>query len=105
MKILATFTPEPFFGEIRPIRNNTDLINVILDKMLGLEVLEDSEIDPNKPDEYSENQLLDVIKHYDCITRHTEIKLVSTAKELLELCSADRFQKVANSFIDTHKIS
>lgn len=104
MKILATFSTDKFFGEITPIRTTQCLLNFILDKPLGEEVLIDEGVVASDPNTYDESKLLNIIKHYDCITRHTEIHLVSNRSELLALSNIERYQQLAKLFIDNNNL-
>lgn len=104
MKILTTFSTDIFFGEITPIKTDKCLLNFILNKPLGDEVLSDEGIEPNNPNTYNKDTLLDIIKNYDCITRHTEIHLVSSRSELLALSNIERYQQLAKLFIDNNNL-
>lgn len=104
MKILTTFSTDVFFGDIRPIRTTQCLLNFILDKPLGEEVLIDEGVVASDPNTYDENKLLNIIKNCKCITRHTEIHLVSNSSELLALSNIERYQQLAKLFIDNNNL-
>ncbi len=101
MKILASFSVNPFYGEISKINSIRDLHRVVHARCGLLGGLDDEQGFPRDPESFTEDELL---AEFRSVSRHDIIELVDSVDALKALSDDPKFLKLCEEFIELNQL-
>lgn len=102
MKILASFSVNPFFGEVARINSIRDLHRVVHARCGLLGGLDDEQGFPRDPESFTEDELL---AEFRSVSRHDNIELVESVDALKALSNDPKYLAFCDLFIETNKLA
>ncbi|HGS4512435.1 TPA: hypothetical protein ACMDOZ_002131 [Vibrio cholerae] len=102
MKILASFSVNPFYGEIARINSIRDLHRVVHARCGLLGGLDDEQGFPRDPESFTEEELL---AEFRSVSRHDIIELVDSVDALKALSNDPKYLELSDLFIETNKLA
>ncbi|OEE38312.1 hypothetical protein A1QO_02725 [Vibrio genomosp. F10 str. ZF-129] len=99
MKFFATFSHQPFHGQISLIPDKQSLFDIVHSRAKFLGLLDDANGHALPTSEFTESELVDI---HERVTLHTVVVLVDSLDELKSLSMDSDYQQLCETFIKHH---
>ncbi|MFC5079514.1 hypothetical protein VTH8203_01501 [Vibrio thalassae] len=96
MKFIASFSSNPFYGELIPIPTNRKLHRLVYDRVYLLDCFVDETGKTLFGPDALESELFEI---YQSVSVHKHVHLVSSIDELKQLCVHPRYQYMCQQLV------